>query len=68
MFRKEIGSNTELDCVAYFVLHTKNDWNGARKEDEIDGLCRMQHAYGMRKISNIFDEKTVWGKNIYGSC
>jgi hypothetical protein len=40
----------------------------ARKEDEMDGLCRMQHACDMRKISKIFDEKTVFEKNVCESC
>jgi len=34
------------------------------KEDGIDGLCRMQHAYGMRKISKILMRK-LCGKRIY---
>ena len=37
-----------LVCAAH-----QNDQNVSRKEDGIDGLCRMQHAYGMRKISKI---------------
>ena len=45
------------------MLHTRNYENGTRKEDEIDGLCRMQHAYGMRKISKILMRK-LCGKRI----